>query len=152
MKIDSHPHKELVDYIKMVYGINSPLSAITDINERKQVVADKLNVIVDHEDETTRKLILEFLREQNHYKHALLSSRQELYWESLEVMREPLKKSSDDDKRLKNVKLKGDLNDLCGKLVLEIENLYDSIYGEEFKKEAQNNTVLSIEQRLSKAK
>ena len=150
MKIDSHPHKELVDYIKMVYGINSPLSAITDINERKQVVADKLSITVDHEDETTRKLILEFLREQNHYKHALLSSRQELYWESLEVMREPLKKG-DDDKRLKNVKLKGDLNDLCGKLVLEIESLYEGIYGEEFKDEAKK-TVSSFEQRLLEKK
>jgi len=150
MKIDSHPHKELVDYIKMVYGINSPLSSITDINERKQVVADKLNITVDHEDETTRKLILEFLREQNHYKHALLSSRQELYWESLEVMREPLKKG-DDDKRLKNVKLKGDLNDLCGKLVLEIENLYEGIYGDEFKDEAKK-TVSSFEQRLLEKK
>lgn len=150
MKIDSHPHKELVEYIKMVYGINSPLSSISDINERKQVVADKLSITVDHEDENVRKLILEFLREQNHYKHALLSSRQELYWESLEVMREPLKKG-DDDKRLKNVKLKGDLNDLCGKLVLEIENLYDGIYGDEFKDEAKK-TVSSFEQRLLEKK
>jgi hypothetical protein len=151
MKIDKHPDKELIEYIKLVYGKDSSLIAIADINERKQVVSDRLGITVDNEDENTRKLILEFLREQNHYKHALLSSRQELYWESLEVMREPLKKGSDDDKRLKNVKLKGDLNDLCGKLVSEIDSLYESIYGEEFKEEAQK-TVVSFEQRLSKAK
>jgi len=150
MKIDTNPDKQLIEYIKMVYGKDSPLIAIADINERKQVVSDKLGITVDNEDEKTRKLILDFLREQNHYKHALLSSRQELYWETLEVLREPLKKG-DDDKRLKNVKLKGDLNDLCGKLVLEIESLYEGIYGEEFKEEAQK-TVVSFEQRLSKAK
>jgi len=151
MKIDTHPDKPLVAYIKLVYGKDSPLATIADITERKQVAADKLSVTVDQEDEKTRKLILEFLREQNHYKHALLSSRQELYWEFLEVMREPLKKG-DDDKRLKNVKLKGDVNDLCGKLVLEIDTLLESIYGEEFKEDASPKTVVSFEQRLSKAK
>jgi len=133
----------------MVYGKDSSLAAIQDINERKQVASDRLEVTVDHKDEKVRKLILTFLRQQNHYKHALLSSRQELYWETLEVLREPLKSGSDDDKRLKNVKLKGDLNDLCGKLVLEIDVLLDSIYGEEFKEEAQK-IVVSFEQRLQK--
>jgi len=60
------------EYIKLVYGKDSPLSAIQDINERKQVVSDRLSITVDHEDEKVRKLILDFLRQQNHYKNALL--------------------------------------------------------------------------------
>lgn len=150
MKIDTNPDKQFVEYIKLVYGKNSPLNAIEDINERKKIASERIGLTVDNEDEKTRKLILEFLREQNHFKNSLFVSKQELYWESLEVLREPLKKG-DDDKRLKNIKLKGDLNDLCGKLVLEMDALRADIYGDEFKEEA-TKTVISFEQRLSKAK
>ena len=148
MKIDTHPDKQLIEYIKLVYGKDSPLSAVTDINERKQIASDKMVITVDAEDEKTRKLILEFMREQNHYKHSFLMTKLELLWESLEVLREPLKKG-DDDKRLKNIKLKGDLNDLCSKLIPEVESLYDGIYGEEFKEDAKK-VVVSFEQRLQK--
>tara|TARA_R110000868_G_scaffold84074_1_gene237203 strand:+ start:193 stop:633 length:441 start_codon:yes stop_codon:yes gene_type:complete len=136
----------LDEYIKLVYGKDSSLAKIADINEKKQIAIEKTGAIVDYEDESLRKLILEFLREQNHYKHSLLMTKQEVYWEFLEVLREPLK-HGDDDKRLKNVKLKGDINDLCSKLIPEIEALLDSIYGAEFKEMAQK-TVVSFEQRL----
>jgi hypothetical protein len=138
----------LREYIELVYGKDSTLAQVQDIEEKKQIARDKSGVTIDTEDVGTRKLILEFLREQNHYKHSLLVTKQEAYWEFLEVLREPLNKG-DDDKRLKNVKLKGDVNDLCSKLVSEIEVLLNSIYGEEFKEEGQK-TVVTFEQRLQK--
>lgn len=149
MKSLKNAKPEIAEYIRLVYGKDSPISKIVDIQEKKQVALDKTGASISDDDEGTRRLILEFLREQNHYKHSLLISKQELYWESLEVLREPLKKSTDDDKRLKNIKLKGDLNDLCSKLVSEIDVLYDNVYTLEFKEEAQKG-VITFEQRLQK--
>ena len=106
---DAFQHKDkeaVVEYVKLVYGKESPLFAIEDVNEKKSIARDKSGVITDVESEEISKLILQFLREQNHYKHSLLLSKQELYWETLEIMREPLTKTKDDDKRLKNIKHK----------------------------------------------
>lgn len=147
-----HPQKSaIVEYIQLAYGHDSSLSQIPDIKERKLIASSRSGVDLVNEDETIRKLILEFLKEQNHYKHALLMSKQELYWESLGVMREPIINTKDEDKRLKNIKLKGEVNDLCGKLVMEITQLIDGIYGEEFKEETMK-TVSSFEKRLLEKK
>ena len=139
--------KPLDKYIELVYGKNSELRVIENMSERKAIASDRAGLDAVPDSKSISKLITEFLQKQNHYKQSLLVSRQELYWEALETLREPLKSSTDDDKRLKNVKLKGDLNDLCGKLVLEIETLIIDVYTEEFKEEGAK-VVASFEQRL----
>jgi hypothetical protein len=136
------------EYIRLVYSKDSSFKSIADINERKKVVAAKLEIPIP---EDIAKQVIKFLREENHFDNSLLLSKQELYWETLEVMREPLAETKDDDKRLKNIKLKGDVNDLCSKLVSEINALASAVYGEEFKEQAMR-AVVSPEERLLKRK
>lgn len=132
-------------YIQLVYGKDSNLNKIENIDDRKKIAAEQCEIDVPDRDKIGKQVIA-FMRKQNHNRHSLLVTKEELYMESLEVLREPLMESKDDDKRLKNIKLKGDLNDLCNRLEEEIEKLRLSLYTEEYKEEAKK--VVSIEERL----
>lgn len=134
-------------YIELVYGKESDLNKIENIEERKKIAAEQCGIEVPDRSKIGKQVIL-FMREMNHNRHSLLVTKEELFMESLEVLREPLAETKDDDKRLKNIKLKGDLNELCNRLEEEIEKLRISLYTEEYKEEAKR--VVSIEERLSK--
>ena len=138
------------EYIKLVYSKDSAFRKIADVAERKKIVCQKLQM-TEPDMKEIGKEVIKFLRGENHFAQSLLDSKQELYWETLEVMREPLASTKDDDKRLKNIKLKGDVNDLCSKLVSEIDKLATMIYGEEFKEEAMVK-VITPEERLKNKK
>lgn len=133
-------------YIQEVYSKDSKLNKIEDIQERKKIAAEKCEIEIPENTPELRKQIIEFLRSQAHNKFALLISKEELLIECLDVMREPLINSKDDDKRLKNVKLKGDVNALCDKLVVETDLLRIDIFTEEHAEESKK--VISIEERL----
>jgi hypothetical protein len=139
--------KPLDKYIELVYGKNSELRVIDNMIERKAIAAERAGLPDVPDSKSISKLITEFQVKQNHYKQALLVSKMEVYWEVLESLREPLKSSPDDDKRLKNLKLKEDMSDFCSKLVPEIEALVIDVYTEEFKEEG-TKVVASFEQRL----
>jgi len=134
------------DYISLVYSRTSDLIKIEDLAERKKIAASKCGIEVPENTPEMRKEIIAFLRDQHHYKFTLLMTKEELLTESLDVMLEPLIQTKDDDKRLKNIKLKGDVNDLCSKLVNEIDVLRLTIFTEEYAEESKK--VISIEERL----
>lgn len=143
----SHKDKtQILKYIPLIYGADSNLNKIEDLIERKKIAAEQCGIDVPENTEELRKVIIEFLRMQHHNKFSLLISKEELLIECLDVMREPLLSSKDDDKRLKNVKLKGDVNELCGKLVTETERLRVDVFTEEHAEESKK--VISIEDRL----
>jgi hypothetical protein len=143
----SHKDKtQILKYIPLIYGVGSTLNKIEDLTERKKIAAEQCGIDVPENTEELRKVIIEFLRLQHHNKFALLISKEELLIECLDVLREPLVNSKDDDKRLKNVKLKGDVNDLCDKLVSETDRLRQTIFTEEHADESKK--VISIEDRL----
>lgn len=151
VKTFKHQDKEqILQYIPLIYGSESELVKIEDLKERKKLAASRCEIEVPEDNEDLSKLIIEFLRHEHHNKFALLICKEELFMESLEALREPLEKSKDDDKRLKNIKLKGDLNDLCGKLVDEIVRLRQSIFTPEFAEKSMK--VVSIEERLSQGR
>jgi len=134
------------DYISLVYSRTSDLNKIEDLAERKKIAAEKCGIEVPENTPEMRKEIIAFLRDQYHYKFTLLMTKEELLTESLDIMLEPLVSTKDDDKRLKNIKLKGDVNDLCSKLVNEIDVLRLTIFTEEYAEESKK--VISIEERL----
>lgn len=147
--VQSFPHKDktqILKYIPLIYGVESNLNKIEDLVERKKIAAEQCGIEVPENTEELRKVIIEFLRLQHHNKFALLVSKEELLTECLDVLREPLVISKDDEKRLKNVKLKGDVNALCDKLVVETERLRIDIFTEEHAEESKK--VISIEERL----
>lgn len=133
-------------YIQEVYSKDSKLNKIEDIQERKKIAAEKCEIEIPENTPELRKQIIEFLRSQAHNKFSLLITKEELLFESLEIMREPLIQSKDDDKRLKNLKLKGDANSLCDQLAVQIEALRIEIFTDEFHVEAKK--VISIEERI----
>lgn len=145
-----HPDKEaILRYIPLIYSVDSPFNKIEDLAERKKVAASKCEIEVpNNADESFRKVAIEYLRQQNHNKFSLLITKQQVYEETLEVLGEPLTHTKDDDKRLKNIKLKGDVNDLCEKLVVEIARLQQDIFTKEYQEEAMK--VISPEERLRK--
>jgi|JI10StandDraft_1071094.scaffolds.fasta_scaffold103704_3 hypothetical protein len=147
--VQAFPHKDktqILKYIPLIYGVGSTLNKIEDLTERKKIAAEQCEIEVPENTEDLRKVIIEFLRLQHHNKFALLISKEELLIECLDVLREPLVNSKDDDKRLKNVKLKGDVNALCDKLVVETDLLRIDIFTEEHAEESKK--VISIEERL----
>lgn len=149
--VQAFPHKDktqILKYIPLIYGVDSNLNKIENLVERKNIAAEQCGIEVPENTEELRKVIIEFLRLQHHNKFALLISKDELLIECLDVLREPLVNSKDDDKRLKNVKLKGDVNELCDKLVIETERLRIDIFTEEHAEESKK--VISIEERLKR--
>lgn len=144
-----HPDKAaILEYVRLIYSVDSPLNKIEDLGERKRAAAQKCDIPIPENTEDFRKLVMLYLRYQKHNKFSLLITKQEVYEETLLVLAEPLTHTKDDDKRLKNIKLKGDVNALCEKLVVEIERLQLDIYTKEFQEEAKR--VISVEERISK--
>ena len=141
---------EMKQYISLVYSRTSDLNKIEDLAERKKIAAEKCGIEVPENTPEMRREVIAYLRNQYHYKFSLLISKEELLTESFDVMLEPLIVSKDDDKRLKNIKLKGDVNDLCSKLVSEIDTLRLTIFTEEYAEESKK--VISVEERLKAKK
>lgn len=134
-------------YIDLVYNWKSEYASVPDLQFRKQQVAAKLEIEiptgVSHEKE-----VVTYLNKQAHYRYTLLISRMQL----LEDMLTSLKskpKAQGEDADLKYVKLQGDIDALCGRLVDDIESGFKIIYGElaESAKE-EVKKVRSVEQRL----
>lgn len=135
------------NYIDLVYNWKSEYASIPDLQLRKQQVAAKLGIEIPI-GQTHEKEVIEYLNKQAHYRYTLLISRMQL----LEDMLGSLKskpKAAGEDADLKYVKLQGDIDALCGRLVDDIEAGFKTIYAElaETAKE-QVKKVRSVEQRL----
>jgi len=142
------------NYLELVYGWKSEYQKIQDVEERKKVVCDKLRISFEHQKEQEksklfREDVLRFMETQNPLKSTLLITKQELLHEMFEKVREPLLQTKDEDKLLKNVKLKGDIDELCGRLVDDVERLFKEIYQDKTD-EAKSESRKSLEQRLKK--
>lgn len=154
-KLYSHPEKDkVIRYIELMNSKSSELNKIENIEERKKTACEQAGLKMAPEDEGYKKLVVYYLNYfQHNNKYSLLRTREEMLIEALVSLSEPLLPSKDEDKRLKNVKLKGDLDLLCERLVNGIESLYKEIYAElsEVAKE-EMRVSLSPEQRLKNKK
>lgn len=133
-------------YIDLVYNWKSELASLPDLQLRKQQAAQKLGIEVPT---NIDKEVIEYLNRQSHYRYTLLISRMELFESMLASLKTKPKTSTDEDTDLKYVKLQGDIDALCGRLVDDIESGFKTIYSElaEVAKE-QVKKVRSVEQRL----
>lgn len=135
-------------YIDLVYNWKSEFASLPDLQLRKQQVAAKLGIEIPtgpvHEKE-----VIEYLNRQSHYRYTLLISRMELLEGMLASLKTKPKSNGTEDADLKYVKLQGDIDALCGRLVDDIENGFKTIYAElaETAKE-EVKKVRSVEQRL----
>jgi len=150
-----HPNKEKVlKYVEFMNDKNSTYIRIENIEERKKACQHASGLDIVPEDKDYKDLVVYYLSYwQHHNKFSLLRTREDLLIETLKNMNEPIDEKSDEDQRLKNVKLKLDLDILANRLIEGIEELYNSIYGD-FKKEGEEHIkqALSPEQRLKNKK
>ncbi len=136
-------------YIELVYHWKSDFAGIPDLQLRKQQVATKLGIEIPTGLAHDREVI-EFLNKQSHYRYTLLISRMELLESMLASLKsKPKTSGTSEDSDLKYVKLQGDIDALCGRLVNDIEEGFKIIYAElaETAKEQVKNGR-SLEQRL----
>lgn len=143
---------KLLSYIEKMNSKESALNRIENLEERKKAALKECGLQSISEDEAFKKLVVYYLSYfQHNNKYTLLRTREELLQEVMENMRESLEKTPDEDKKLKNVKLKGDLDQLAERLVEGCEKLYKEIYGE-LAETARDVIKVSIspEQRLKK--
>lgn len=135
-------------YIDLVYNWKSEYASLPDLQLRKQQVAAKLGIDIPVGLEHDREVI-EYLNKQSHYRYTLLISRMELLESMLASLKTKPKTNGGEDADLKYVKLQGDIDALCGRLVDDIEAGFKTIYAElaEVAKE-EVKKVRSVEQRL----
>ena len=145
-----------LEFVEKMNSKDSEFNKIESVEDRIQAVMDKVGLkklpIDGLELDNFNALTIAFLNFQHHNKYTLLRTRECVYLETIKNLMVPLELVGvDAEDRLKNVKLKGDLNDLAGRLVVEIDTLYKEIYSqsEELGKEAMKN-AMSPEKRLKK--
>lgn len=128
--------KNVQQYIDLVYSEKSPLNHIGDLEERKKTAAAKANL--DYNDPKTKEIlhlqnedvniaIFEHLRRKASNKYILLLANQQLYWEQMQKLMQPLK-GTDDDSSLKEVNLKNTISEKSEQLLERIEKLYLQIF------------------------
>lgn len=149
-KAYTHPDKEkVIGYIELMNAKDSMLNKIENLEERKKAAMTLAGLQTIPDSSEFKELVVYYLNYfQHHNKYSLLRTREEMLAEALADMSQTLD-SQDEDTRLKNWKLKGDLDVLCERLIVGIEQLYRDIYGElvDVAKE-QMKMGLSPEQRL----
>jgi hypothetical protein len=131
-------------YIDLVYNWKSKLANIP-LMDRKVAAAKELGIEVPD----CQVPIINYLAKQNHYRFTLLVSREELLQEMIESL-QTQKINKGEDKELKTIKLKGEIDMLCGRLVEQIEEAYKTIWGEmsEAAKVEVKKKIVSPEERL----
>lgn len=142
-------------YISLLNDPKGLFQQIENVVDRRKAVCTKLGI--DYDQLQTRFATKDFqVKVFRHLsfkvannKYTLLVSREELLLETLQELREKLVTTTDEDKRLKAIKLKGELDVLCERLVDGIEKLYKEIYGDvaQVAKEEVRKS-LSPEQRI----
>jgi len=129
-----HPDREaILKYVELLCNKSSELNTIENLEERKKAALTKSKWMGTEDKkvlEQVNELIFHYLSYfQGYNDFALLLSREELYSQMLQAMREPLVNTADEDKYLKNIKIKGDINNLLGQLLIDIKSQRVSIYG-----------------------
>jgi hypothetical protein len=142
------------EYLNLVYGGKSSFQKMQDIEERKKAVCEKLGLKFEQIkamelDKDFRQTILKFMRDQVPLKVSLLNTRQELFQEMMEKVREPLLQTKDEERMLKSIKLKADIDSLLGRLADNIDQMYKEIYQDKVE-EAKFEVRRSVEERLKK--
>lgn len=131
--------KNVQQYIELVYSEKSDLNHIADLEERKKVACDKVKLdysaektkeIIHLKNEDVNTAIFEYLRKKGSNKYILLLANQQLYWEQMQKLMEPLK-GTDDDSSLKEVNLKNTISEKSEHLLERIEKLYLQIFKEQ---------------------
>lgn len=141
-------------YIELMYSKDSEYNKIENLEERKRQVMQVCNMDTEPNSKEYRMKVVEFLSRQHHNKFSLLRTREDMLQEALASMREPLVNTTDEDKKLKNVKLKLDLDVLAERLLTGIDSLRKEIYKPEVMAEAEEMivSVVTPEMRLKKMK
>lgn len=152
-------HKDREKHLLFIEKMNSKDSEfikIEDVDLRQDAIMEEIGLKKlpqGEEEEAFNELTIAFLNFNHHNRYTLLRTREQVYLETIRNLMQPLDLGGTipAEDRLKNVKLKGDLNDLAGRLVSEIESLYKEIYGnnEEMGKDVMKKNM-TLEKRLKK--
>lgn len=145
---------KLIAYIEKMNAKDSSLNKIENLEERKKLAMKECSLQAIPETEEFKRLVVYYLSYFQHYnEYTLLRTREELLQEVMASMGESLVATKDEDKKLKNVKLKGDLDQLAERLVEGCEKLRKKIYGElEDVASEVIKVSISPEQRLKQKK
>ncbi len=151
-----HKDREaIIKYVDLMCNKNSDMNSIVNLEERKKVAMAKAKWAGTTEkelQEMVEELIFHYLSYyQADNDFSLLLSREELYAQMLKAIREPVVNITDEDKYMKTIKLKGDIDSLLEKLNNGIQELRIKIYGGH-KETAQEKIkkILTPEMRLEK--
>ncbi len=128
-----HPEREVIlKYIGFICDKTSDLNAIENLEDRKAAARAKAKwggtedkVLLEQIDELVFHYLSYF---QYSLDFALLLSREELYAQMLQAIRDPID-ITDADKYMKTIKIKGDINKLLQELLDGIKELRKEIYG-----------------------
>lgn len=129
-----HPDRDaILKYVDLLCSKTSELNTIENLEERKKAALTKSKWTGTEDKkvlEQVSELIFHYLSYyQGNNEFSLLLSREELFVQMLGAMREPLEQTSDEGKYLKNIEIKGKIDDLLDSLLIRIKAQRTSIYG-----------------------
>ena len=136
--LDKGKDKSKIDkYIRLLYGKDSELNHILELNERKKTACLKAGLdpkepasqaIMDLKNDKVNDQIFEFMRQNNPLEHIQLISDTQLFFEILKRKMQPLDDDLDDDVMLKNINLKTTMSQKSEELLDRIKRLHKEIY------------------------
>jgi hypothetical protein len=155
-KIDTNVAK----YIELVYSERSELNHVDDLEERKKTACQKAKLnyedpktqeIIHLKNDKTNIAIFDYLRLHAPNDYILLIANQQLFWEQMQKMMQPLK-GTDDDSCLKEVNLKNTISEKSEDLLQRIEHLKVKIFKEEAIQRLASDKIRTLrhEERLKK--
>jgi hypothetical protein len=137
---------KIQNYIRLVYSDKSDLNDITNLEDRKKQACERAKLPYD--DEKTQEIvhmknkdvntaIFNFCAEQCPYEFNLLISKEHLFLEQMQMLMEPLKKTTDDGKTIedvdeermmKRINLKNTISEKSETLLISINELRTKIW------------------------
>lgn len=149
-----HPDRDaILKYVDLVCAKTSDLNTIENWEERHKAALAKSKWSGTEDKkllEQVDELIFYYLSYyQGNNEFALLLSREQLFSQMLEAMRDPLAQTTDEGKYLKNIEIKGKIDDLLDSLLVRIKAQRSAIYGvHEEKMVSRVKKVMTPESRL----